>query len=106
MPRPADRTPPARLAGAGRRAAEPAYEVPFGLVGVVDAVPPAARAPSGAEHAGIDEPHEPPGPGGREQRFDPGLLRLRDVELVGTDDRLDVVDRAGLDEVLVQVVEQ
>ena len=73
------------------------------LVRLGDELATAAGALGQREHAVVDELHQPPRAGDGQQRLDGAGAHLLAVEAKGLDDRVDLLQRAGLGEVLVDV---
>ena len=94
------------LAGTGGRVAQAADVMPGDLVRMRDEVAAALAAGGHREHAVVDELHQPPGACHAQQRLEALRLDLLEVELVGLDDGIDLVERRGLVQVLVRVQEQ
>ena len=95
--------PARRRAFAGpRRWHTQAADVTLGVgVRFADKVAAAFGAFGGAQQVGVDELHQAPGAGDREQRLHAADLSLLHVELEGFHDEVNVFKRAGLAQVFV-----
>ena len=102
----ADRAGRLALAGARRRVAQGALVVAGDLVRMGHELAAALRALGHGQHAVVDELDQPPGAGDRQQRLEALRRGLLEVELVGLDDGVDLVERGRLVQVLVDVQEQ
>lgn len=80
--------------------------MPRVLVGLGDELAAALAALGHGQHLVLHEAYQAPGPRDGQLRIEPAHPDLLGVELVGLDQRVDALERAGLGEVGVDVVEQ
>src|SRR5665213_2321439 len=96
----------ALLAGARWNVAQAAYVMARQVVVAHDIFAVAAGARRDAQHLGVDEAYEAPCAGDRQHDLHLERAALLEVELVGLHQRVDVVELADLDQVVVDAHEQ